>query len=199
MALSKDDLKNQIEVIFCGQLFEMASGFEQHVVRLNHAWSGNDQKLPALAHFVRADLYSFHTDQIPHMPWGLPGGMGLALGPVWGIVAGCRVEQFGLVAKQGLILRVYVQPGAGRSQLAGLRLEEVGGKQIERLKIRLRARAQEGAANEALLAFLAEILDCPKSSISLTSGHTSRAKCLLIVGSAQEMIEKLRSALSALA
>jgi uncharacterized protein (TIGR00251 family) len=106
-----------------------------------------------------------------------------------------QIEEFALVAKEGLVLKVYVQPGASRSELTGLRLEELGGKQIERLRVKLRARAVEGAANQALIEFLAACLACPKSSISLTSGQTNRAKSLFIEGDGAHLREKLIQAL----
>jgi len=103
-----------------------------------------------------------------------------------------QIEEFAIAVQEGLLLRVYVQPGASRSALAGVRAEQVGGKEIQRLKIKLQARAVEGAANAALLQFVANLCNCPKSSISLTSGETSRAKSLLITGAGQILLEKLK-------
>lgn len=106
-----------------------------------------------------------------------------------------QIEEFALVTKEGLILRIYVQPGASRSELTGLRREEIGGKEIERLRVKLRARAVEGAANQALIEFLAALCLCPKSSITLTSGQANRAKTILIAGAGPELKEKLKKAL----
>jgi uncharacterized protein YggU (UPF0235/DUF167 family) len=47
-------------------------------------------------------------------------------------------------------------------------------------KIRLRARAVEGAANAALVEQLAEWLDVPKSHIRLIRGQSARQKVLAI-------------------
>lgn len=47
-------------------------------------------------------------------------------------------------------------------------------------KIRLRARAVEGAANAALIEQLAEWLDIPKSHIRLVRGQSARQKVLAI-------------------
>jgi uncharacterized protein YggU (UPF0235/DUF167 family) len=47
-------------------------------------------------------------------------------------------------------------------------------------KIRLRARAVEGAANAALIEQLAEWLDVPKSHIRLVRGQSARQKVLAI-------------------
>ncbi len=47
-------------------------------------------------------------------------------------------------------------------------------------KIRLRARAVEGAANAALIEQLSEWLDVPKSHIRLVRGQSARQKVLAI-------------------
>ena len=73
-----------------------------------------------------------------------------------------------------MILEVHVQPGAKRTELAGLH----GG----RLKIRLAARAVEGAANRALVEFLAVLLDAPRRGVVIEAGETSRRKRLSVRG-----------------
>ena len=67
-----------------------------------------------------------------------------------------------------LILRVHAQPGARRTEVQGLHAGAI--------KIRLNARPVEGAANAALLEFLAEALQVPRSRCVLISGETSRQK-----------------------
>jgi len=69
--------------------------------------------------------------------------------------------------------RVWVQPGAKRSELAGLHEEH--------LKIRLSAPAVDNKANLALVEFVAELLGLRRSQISLTAGHTSRKKTLRVL------------------
>ncbi len=61
-----------------------------------------------------------------------------------------------------------MQPGARRTEAAGLH----GG----RLKIRLAARAVEGAANAALVAFLAETLGVARRDVTIEAGAGSRRK-----------------------
>jgi len=68
-----------------------------------------------------------------------------------------------------------VQPGARRTEAAGLH----GG----RLKIRLAARAVEGAANEALVAFLAEAFGVAKRGVRIVAGEMSRQKRVSVAGS----------------
>jgi uncharacterized protein (TIGR00251 family) len=66
------------------------------------------------------------------------------------------------------VLELHVQPGARRTGAAGLH----GG----RLKVRVAARAAEGAANEALLEFLAEALEVPRRDVTIEAGLRSRVK-----------------------
>ena len=73
------------------------------------------------------------------------------------------------------MLEIHVQPGAKRSEVAGMH--------DGRLKIRLAARAVEGAANAALIAFLAERLAVRKSDVKIQSGEGSRRKRVSVLGS----------------
>jgi hypothetical protein len=67
-----------------------------------------------------------------------------------------------------------VQPGAARTAVAGLH----GG----RLKVRLAARAIEGAANAALTEFLAERFGVPKRAVAILAGAHARAKRVAVTG-----------------
>jgi uncharacterized protein (TIGR00251 family) len=84
-----------------------------------------------------------------------------------------------------LILEVHVQPGARRTEISGLH----GG----RLKLRLAARAVEGAANAALIDFLAGKFGVRKSDVRIESGETSRRKRVSVSG-ARRAPETLLSA-----
>lgn len=68
------------------------------------------------------------------------------------------------------VLRVWVQPGAKRTELAGLHQEY--------LKIRLQAPAVDNKANTALVNFVAGLFDLKRSQVTLDAGHTSRGKTL---------------------
>jgi len=72
----------------------------------------------------------------------------------------------------GWRLKVWVQPGAKKSELDGVR--------DGRLKIRLQAPAVENKANKALIAFVADLLGLKKSCVALESGEKSRAKTLAV-------------------
>lgn len=72
----------------------------------------------------------------------------------------------------GALLALHIQPGAKKTGVVGVHGDA--------LKVRLAAPPVEGRANDALLAFLAETLDVPKSRLYLVSGQTSRSKCVAV-------------------
>ena len=69
---------------------------------------------------------------------------------------------------------MHVQPNAARTEYAGVH----GGA----LKFRVAAPPVEGAANEALCAFLAERFGIPRSAVAVRAGHGSRRKRVLLTG-----------------
>lgn len=79
------------------------------------------------------------------------------------------------IADDRLNLIVRVTPGAARSALIGM--VDIGeGRRA--LGIRLAARPVEGAANRALIAFLAARWHLARGRISIESGETGRLKRL---------------------
>lgn len=74
-----------------------------------------------------------------------------------------------------IILTLHVQPGAKRSEIAGLHGDA--------LKIRLAAPPIEGRANDALLKFLAGLFDVPLRQVELKQGGQSRHKVIMVQGS----------------
>jgi uncharacterized protein len=79
-----------------------------------------------------------------------------------------------------IYLHVKVQPRASRNEIGGLLGNE--------LKVKVTAPPVDSAANEALVKFLAEVLDCPRGSIQLERGATSRHKVLSIHGLSAELV-----------
>jgi uncharacterized protein (TIGR00251 family) len=77
-----------------------------------------------------------------------------------------------------LTLTLHIQPGAKRTDVAGLHGEA--------LKIRLAAPPIEGRANEALLKFIAESFSVPVRQVELKQGGQSRHKVVAITGSKVE-------------
>ncbi len=74
----------------------------------------------------------------------------------------------------GVVLQLHVQPGAKRTEIAGLHGDA--------LKVRLAAPPVDGKANAALLAFLASKVDAGRTAVTLLSGDTARAKRVRIGG-----------------
>jgi uncharacterized protein (TIGR00251 family) len=81
------------------------------------------------------------------------------------------------------VLDVHVIPRAKRTELAG---EREGA-----LLIRLAAPPVDGAANAALIDFLASALDLPRSSIRIVSGERGRRKRVAIAGMTAEQVRAI--------
>ncbi len=81
-------------------------------------------------------------------------------------------------------LTLHVQPGAKRSELAGLHGDA--------LKIRLAAPPVEGRANEALLKFIAQIFNVPLRQVELRQGGQSRHKVVAVTDSEVDAASLLR-------
>jgi len=85
----------------------------------------------------------------------------------------------------GVCLSLKVQPRASKN--------EIGEVASGELKIKVTAPPVDAAANEAVLRLLADCLDCPRGSVQLVRGRTSRHKQVLICGmSAEAVMDKLR-------
>lgn len=86
--------------------------------------------------------------------------------------------------EKGTILRLYIQPGASKSELSGVH--------GERLKVKIKAPPRDGEANEALIEFLSEILKVPKAKIFFVRGESSRQKDLLVELSSDKVFTLLQ-------
>jgi uncharacterized protein (TIGR00251 family) len=75
---------------------------------------------------------------------------------------------------QGSLLSVVVAPRAGRSSIEQL----ADGT----LRVRVAAPPVDGAANAALLRFLADTLDVPRTRLEIVSGASSRRKRIVFAG-----------------
>ncbi len=76
-----------------------------------------------------------------------------------------------------LILALHVQPGAARTEIAGIHGDA--------LKVRLAAPPVDGKANAALLRFLAAAFGVPARSVTLVRGQASRQKVVRVDAPAQ--------------
>jgi uncharacterized protein (TIGR00251 family) len=85
---------------------------------------------------------------------------------------------------QGYLLLVHVVPGASRTEVAGLH--------GDRLKVRVAAPPEKGAANAELLAFLAKRLGLSKKALHLM-GTQSRSKSVAIHDLSPEVGDRLQA------
>jgi uncharacterized protein (TIGR00251 family) len=76
-------------------------------------------------------------------------------------------------------LPVRLTPGASTDRIDGW---EVDAEERPVLKVRVRARAVEGEANEALIKLLAKALVVSKSAVVIQRGGQSRTKMIDIAG-----------------
>ena len=87
---------------------------------------------------------------------------------------------------QSALLNIRVIPRSPRTR--------VDGKRGDATLIRLNAPPVDGAANEALVAFLSEVLGVPRRDISLVAGETSRNKRVRVEGVSQQFaVDRLMS------
>ena len=76
--------------------------------------------------------------------------------------------------KDGVVVRVHVQPGAGRTA--------VSGRHGSALKLRVAAPPADGRANEAVVALLAKTFGVKPAAVRIESGATSRIKRVKVDG-----------------
>jgi hypothetical protein len=90
--------------------------------------------------------------------------------------------------KGGVRLAVRLTPRASRNGLDGI-VQGADGRSA--LQLRLSAPPVEGAANKALIVFLAEALSVRKAAIAIRSGETARLKMLFIEGDGPALTARL--------
>jgi hypothetical protein len=84
----------------------------------------------------------------------------------------------------GTLLAVKLQPRASKNEIG----EPLG----DELKIKVTAPPVDAAANESLVKFLAEKLDCSRGRVELIRGHTSRHKTIKLHGfKPEDILQKI--------
>lgn len=86
-------------------------------------------------------------------------------------------------ADGGAELSVHIQPGAAKSEISGLHGDAI--------KIRIKARPVEGAANTALTEFMATCLGVPRKAVKILRGEKSRRKSIWVAIQADEAERRL--------
>ncbi|MBW3537684.1 MAG: DUF167 domain-containing protein [Actinobacteria bacterium] len=84
-----------------------------------------------------------------------------------------------------IVLRLHVQPGAGRTAVVG--------RHGDALKVRVAAPPSGGRANEACNELIAEVLGVKTSQVTLSAGQSSRQKRLTISGIEPDEASRLLS------
>lgn len=85
--------------------------------------------------------------------------------------------------KKGITLDLHVLPAARKSEFAGLH--------GDRLKVKVAAKPQDGAANAALQKFIAQSFSVPVSSVHILSGHKGRLKTVFIASAQKSAADQL--------
>ena len=82
----------------------------------------------------------------------------------------------------GATFQVKVHPRAKKNAITG----EIG----DALRLALTAPPVEGRANQACIEFLAEVLNVPRSSVTIAAGESSRDKVIRVLGLAAAQVEE---------
>jgi uncharacterized protein (TIGR00251 family) len=90
---------------------------------------------------------------------------------------------------QGISVALRVTPRGGRDDIDGLETL-VDGRIV--LKVRVRAIADGGEANRAVIELLAKVLGVPKAKVRIQSGMTSRLKQVAVDGDPARLGDVLR-------
>jgi uncharacterized protein (TIGR00251 family) len=85
--------------------------------------------------------------------------------------------------KDGVVLAVHVQPGAGRT--------EVVGRHGDALKLRVAAPPTDDRANTEVVELVAKEFELKASDVKISSGGSSPDKRLTLVGIAERAAEKV--------
>jgi uncharacterized protein YggU (UPF0235/DUF167 family) len=90
----------------------------------------------------------------------------------------------------GIGIALRVTPRGGRDGIDGIETL-ANGRSV--LKVRVRAKADGGEANNAVTELLARALRVPKASVRILSGATSRLKQVAVDGDPRSLGETLRA------
>lgn len=92
-------------------------------------------------------------------------------------------DLFDVTAEGDVVVRLHVQPGAGRTAVVGT--------YGDALKVRVAAPPEGGRANEACLALVAETLGVEGAAVELSGGRSSRSKRVRVTGLEADDVERL--------
>ena len=85
-------------------------------------------------------------------------------------------------------MRIHARPGAKRDAIEGFKAEADGGTA---LKVAVRAKAEAGKANAAIVKLLADTWQLPRADITLVMGAGNRLKLFHLAGEPAALLAKL--------
>src|SRR4051794_26291166 len=100
-------------------------------------------------------------------------------------IGGVVDDLFEVSGDDAIVLRLHVQPGAGRTAVVG--------RHGDALKVRVAAPPEGGRANAAVLSLVATTLGVGEDQVSLTSGDASRSKRVKVSGVDVDEVRRLLS------
>ena len=83
----------------------------------------------------------------------------------------------------GVRVTIRVQPRASTNEIAGVHGDAV--------RIRLTAPPVEGAANDALVGLLSDVLGIARRDVTIVSGSSSRSKVVELTGITEDRVRRL--------
>ncbi|HET7489110.1 MAG TPA: DUF167 domain-containing protein [Acidimicrobiales bacterium] len=95
-------------------------------------------------------------------------------------------DPFDVDDEGAVVLRLHVQPGAGRTAVTG--------RYGDALKVRVAAPPERGRANEAVVALVATTLGVAAGQVELVSGPSSRSKRVRVTGVDADDVRRLLTA-----
>lgn len=91
----------------------------------------------------------------------------------------------------GIRLRLKVQPRARRTLIMGIGPDRDGQGFTLALKVAVNAPPEDGKANAAVIALLAEAFHVAKAAVSVVAGATDRRKLVEIRGNSRDLGQRL--------
>jgi uncharacterized protein (TIGR00251 family) len=92
-------------------------------------------------------------------------------------------DLFDVSGDDAIVLRLHVQPGAGRTAVVGVHGDA--------LKVRVAAAPEGGRANAAVLNLVATTIGVKEDAVELTSGQSSRSKRVKVSGVDVDEVRRL--------
>lgn len=86
--------------------------------------------------------------------------------------------------ENGISVNLYIQPKSSKNQISGI--------YNNACKIKIKAPPVDGAANKECIKYVSKLLNLPKSSVSIISGHTGKNKKIYIEKHKDQTVIDLR-------